>query len=365
MGAVRTEARRRAQETVAQVAKLLLAVTAADDQPHTPTADYYFIAAMGHLLGDRRDGAPITPFGRHCYVCGDHLVIARYAEAAQLKAAEQRPWASVAYIIDDMIPKAGICAELPAEYRDRLARFAAQLLPRILDLKPHIVAPRQEILSLFPGIEGSIVDPSLVNPCAEWDHFRTLADPGEPVRLAFLGTRSHEASLDLLAAVAKRLSRPPRPYRLTLFFGRHLPASIARERVIDNREPLAWPLFKQAMRRERFHMLLAPLPDTPFNRGRSITKLYDAASVGAAGLFADRPPYRGRIADGEEGLLVPDDPPAWCEAVERLAAEPGRAKTIAIQGAALAQRIGDPEILRAFWSRRLGLNQGTAEPASE
>ena len=63
---------------------------------------------------------------------------------------------------------------------------------------------------------------------------------------------------------------------------------------------------------------LAPLADTAFNRAKSAVKWQEYAAIGAAGIYADLPPYQAVVEDGVTGLLVGPQPEAWAEAVVRL-----------------------------------------------
>jgi hypothetical protein len=67
-----------------------------------------------------------------------------------------------------------------------------------------------------------------------------------------------------------------------------------------------------------WHIGLAPLLDTPFNRSKSPLKAMDYAAMGLAVLASDTPVYRGSIADGPAGQLVANDPAAWHAALEWL-----------------------------------------------
>ncbi len=67
-----------------------------------------------------------------------------------------------------------------------------------------------------------------------------------------------------------------------------------------------------------WHIGLAPLLDTPFNRGKSAIKAMDYAALGLVVLASDTPVYRGSIADGSAGQLVPNNPGAWYAALNWL-----------------------------------------------
>jgi len=323
-----------------------------------PTVDYYFLGAMRDLVGTPDDGnaaRPIVRRGPFTFTTRDRLVIVRYITAEELRWIDKHRSEQVFYVLDDMLPMAEHCSELPADYRARLASFARELLPRILDLQPTVVAPSQAILDLFAHQSTELLDPCCLTIADNFQHFGLAGPDRGPTRLAFLGTRSHGAGIDFLAPVLERLVGGRDDIRCTLFWGKHAPPSLAHRPGIDNRAPLTWSAFKGFLARERFHIVLAPLPDTPFNRGRSITKLLDAAAVGAAGVFSDRLPFNRSITRELDGLLLPDDAGVWCSEIGRLVADLDHTRKLAERGAACARRLGEPARLRRFWSERLGL----------
>lgn len=323
-----------------------------------PTADYYLLGSIGDLVS--ADGIPgrqrsLVQFGQNTWAYGRRLIIVRYATPQEMSSIEAQQWASVHYIIDDLIPAAATSFELPMDYREKLGHFARTILPRILALRPVIVAPSEPILALFPGFERRRLD-----PC--WPALGDLAALARPARwhdrldIAFLGTRSHAGTLPLLDRIAARLEQACPQTRLHVFFGRHLPSSLARRAGIVNHAPIAWSDFPAFCQRTKFHIGLAPVQDTPFARARSITKVMDHAAVGAVGIYSDRAPFAGVITPGRDGLLVGDSAEAWAAAILDLASAPRHAADIARAGADLAARLGDPRRARGFWQRELGMS---------
>jgi glycosyltransferase involved in cell wall biosynthesis len=70
--------------------------------------------------------------------------------------------------------------------------------------------------------------------------------------------------------------------------------------------------------RPRWHIGLAPLLDTSFNRSKSPIKAMDYAAIGLSVLASDTPAYRGSIADGPAGQLVANDHRSWHAALDWL-----------------------------------------------
>jgi glycosyltransferase involved in cell wall biosynthesis len=319
-----------------------------------PTIDYYFFKAMEFLVASGANsvpGRPIVRLGPSTFVHARRAVIFRYVTPDELGLIRALRPERVYYLIDDMLPLAHACPELPADYRERLVKFSRETLPLILDLNPTVVAPSDAILALFPHHPRERLDPAYLAVAPDRDHFIASG----PLRLAFLGTRSHANGLDFLAPILEQVLTGDRHITLTVFFGKHLPARIARLPGVENHAPLPWADYRTRMAAERFHVLLAPLPDTSFNRGRSLTKLMEAAAAGAVLMASDRLPFSAAIEAGRDGLLLVDEAGDWVRAIRRLAADREAARMLAEGTTRLARRIGDPERLAQFWRQRLGL----------
>jgi glycosyltransferase involved in cell wall biosynthesis len=80
-----------------------------------------------------------------------------------------------------------------------------------------------------------------------------------------------------------------------------------------------------------WHVGLAPLQDTAFTRCKSAIKTLDYAAMGLAILASDTPVYRGSIADGVGGALVPNDSGSWHAALERLLRDRDHRRSLAAQ----------------------------------
>jgi hypothetical protein len=281
----------------------------------------------------------------------------RYITPNELVWIGKRTFERVFYILDDVVPIAKHCPELPPQYRAKLVFFARTLLPEILALQPTIVAPNEDILALFPGRPRELLDPCCLTAANDFGHFSSERIRSGPIRMAFLATRSHTAGIDFLVPVLEQILPARRDIRCTLFLGRHAPMRLQGLTGVELRAPLPWPEFRGFLEHERFHIMLAPLPETPFNRGRSITKLMDTAAVGAAGIFSDRTPFSRVLVHGQDGLLLPDDPQIWYWEIDRLASDLEGARILAEKAGACARRLGKPERVRQFWMQRLGLGE--------
>lgn len=319
-----------------------------------PTTTLYFSGPLADRIakgGQASPGRPISRIAPTVFAVGEDAVVIRYATMASL--APLRRARRIHYVIDDDIFAAIRDKALPLGYRTRLGAFVRRILPHLLDLGPEIIAPSPAILAsaVFAQLPRALLDPARIGVAESFDHFWAP----KTVNCVFMGTRSHAADLGSIDnALMAACEAEPR-LRLTTFLGDHAPASLRRHPQIINRHPLAWNDYQSILRDERFHIALAPALPTPLNRARSISKILDHAAVGAAGLYAGQPPFDTRISNGEDGLLLGQEPEAWRSAILDLARNLAKARRIATAGRDLAARLGDPARVRSFWCERLGL----------
>jgi hypothetical protein len=275
----------------------------------------------------------------------------RYASRQEIAKLKTRRPEKLYYVIDDDLAAAQTDVFLPADYRKRLAQFTLNVLPHILDIASEIVAPSRAILDapIYNHHEKSLLDPAYVKLCPDLDHFKSSS----LIRCIVLGTRSHRSDIAAIApAITAALTKAPN-LAVTTFLGRHAPPEFIGHPRIDNRVPLPWPAFRDVLQTERYHIALAPALPTDFNRARSISRIFDHAAFGAAGIYSGQPPFSERITHGKDGLLLDADPQSWTNALSMLADDLQATKAIAAAGVSLARRLGDPERVRGFWRERL------------
>jgi hypothetical protein len=96
----------------------------------------------------------------------------------------------------------------------------------------------------------------------------------------------------------------------------------------------AWPRYRDEQAHRSAALSLAPLMASAVNAARAPVKAFDAARLGAAGLYADVEPYRGFIRDGTDGLLLPMQAEVWAQAIADLLRDPERRLKLAQAGQA-------------------------------
>ena len=143
-----------------------------------------------------------------------------------------------------------------------------------------------------------------------------------PVRILFMGTATHDADFAIVEgalgatevgvrrACVGRTARRQQPRRSAVL-GEPYRHAGATPRA-------SYPGFVNWITQQHWDIGIAPLADTPFNRCKSAIKTLDYAALGLPVLASDRAVYRGTLADGPGGWLVPDDENAWFVALASL-----------------------------------------------
>jgi len=281
-----------------------------------PTTDLYFLNPLAEL---QREGA-FVPGARHLggniYLVGRTGVIVRYGRAADIGRLRSVGARRIVYIADDDFHAGAEDPNLPDHYRLRLADFGRTDWPALKAAADIIIVPGSVLAESY-GAHARIVPPAWPYAPASSEHHRAP----RLIEIAHLGTGSHRADLDLVAAPLARILNERTQARLTLFAGGSAPASLKCHRHVRLRSPLSWWRYKWTLPRQRFHLALYPLAPTPFNAARSANKLFEHAITGAASLMSPNPALRAAAGPGV-ARFVEGGPDAWASAIESFLARP-------------------------------------------
>ncbi len=271
--------------------------------------------AFADLADDPDASAMLRPGGPEALF----VIICRYASAAWLEALEraQPRLSRVAFFMDDDLPAMMRDETLPAAARSKVARHYGEHVERLSALASEVWVSTPALARRYPDAR-----PLVISPAPE-------ADPPEPCGetaplVVYHGTDVHGAERRFALEVARRVGarRPDVIFEIT-GDGRIRRAASAMSNVEVVRQ-LAWPDYLARQAGRRAAVSLAPLFASPVNDARAPVKAFDAARLGAAGIYAAAAPYAGFVRDGEDGLLLPMDPEAWAGAILDLMADPGR-----------------------------------------
>jgi GT2 family glycosyltransferase/glycosyltransferase involved in cell wall biosynthesis len=144
-----------------------------------------------------------------------------------------------------------------------------------------------------------------------------------PVRILCMGTATHTHDFALIDSALQRLKSEYGDRISIDVLGMTDAPDLPRafNRIAPSPHAVrSYPGFVQWLTsiQPSWHIGLAPLLDTAFTRCKSPIKTLDYAAMGMAVLASDIDVYRGSLADGTGGCLVPNHSDAWHSAVELL-----------------------------------------------
>jgi GT2 family glycosyltransferase/glycosyltransferase involved in cell wall biosynthesis len=186
----------------------------------------------------------------------------------------------------------------------------------------------------------------------------------DEIRILYMGTISHRADLEFLGRAVRKLA--PR-YRDRIRFDVIGAADGAPHEAWFRRIPVPFeiatshPRFVDWLRAQNcWHWGVAPLLDTPFNRSKSCLKFLEYAALGIPSICSAMPVYSDRVRHEETGILVPNDPESWKDALERAVAD--RLVWNRLRAACAAVGWGSTMAANAHTIRRAWLSLIQAEP---
>lgn len=276
-----------------------------------PTTDYYLsprleASGLPWAIADLRGAADLGD------TAGLWVIVVRYGAGRWIGALRRAEGlAGVSLMLDDDIPAMMFDRALPWSYRAHVAawhgRHAAGL-SRVVS----------EVWASTPTLAERIGATAVVEPLPEADP--TVPQAHAPPLAVYHGGASHAAERRFVIAAARlapevrfELAGPPEP---------------APDNVAFVAET-GWPAYLAAQAGRAAAVALAPLFASVVNEARAPVKVFDAARLGAAGLYADAPAYRGFVRDGIDGRLLPMRPEAWAEAIRDLIGRPERRLALA------------------------------------
>lgn len=289
-----------------------------------PSTDYYLRprlsrqgapAEIADLSGDPRASRLLAPGAGDAVM----VVFCRYASSAWLEALEaaRGRLARVAFFMDDDLPEMMRSREIPAAARGKVALHFGAHAGRLSALCSEVWVSTPTLAERYPQAR-----PLVLPPLPEADPPAASREAGSLV--VYHGTDVHARERAFVVEVARRLSPLNPGARVEIAGGPGLLRGAEGAGNLTVVPQLAWPEYLRAQTGRRAAISLAPLFPSSLNDARAPVKAFDAARLGAAGLFADAPAYRQEVRDGEDGLLLPMDPAAWAEAIAALLADPDR-----------------------------------------
>ena len=289
---------------------------------------------------------------------GTVVVVSRYISDEWIQALTVRRHllGPIFYLMDDDVLAAEDTRWLPADYRARMAKVGHGEFQTMVNLCDRFIVTSAFLAHRFRSSKTKLLEPPYLQTPRTMRHF-----DDQSFVVAYHGTLAHRDDVAMIAPALRHIHDRYSNIRLQIVMGNQVPDYLKGLSRVEIVRAMSWDKYKEYSEKVRAHIALAPMLRTPYNLGKSIIKIHDIASLGAAGLYSRSAPYTKYITEGHDGVLLENDPLMWQKALMLLIEQPERAKNIAIAGQALAQRIGSLSKLTEFWVAELDSISGSHE----
>lgn len=291
---------------------------------------------------------------------GTSVVVSRYLSDRWITAITQRKQylGPIIYLMDDDVAAAIDTHHLPGGYRQRMIRVACGEFQTLIKLCDHFVVTSPNLLSRYKSKKTDFIEPPYLHPPKNLNHL----DSVDEITITYQGTEGHRDDLSAIAPALRSIHDRYPNVQLQIIIGniRFVPHQLKGLARCEAIPPMPWPEYKKFRAKARAHIALAPILDTPYNRGKSIIKVFDICSLGAAGIYSNSSPYNAVIEQGVNGILLENDPQMWFKTLSWLIERPEEIRRLASEGQKLALEIGSLSHLRGYWASKLELKAQNA-----
>lgn len=323
-----------------------------------PTTTIYFSHPLRDCIGPMGSAChPIWRVSPNSFLVpapSPQLVVIRKQDPEARAFLACYPHTRAHYLIDDDIWSGISDPALPECYRARLLDLARETAAPLLSQADCVYVTSKALQERIPR-ETSLIQPALTAPAASLEHHDET-----PLTVLFAGTRSHREDLASIAAPLARFLQNRPDCTFETFLGRHAPRELRLPNA-RHHAPLAWDEYRHVLRSRRFHIGLAPARPTAFNTARSVSKMLEFASFGAAPVYGEGVPFRHLASGSGAAFTAEEFGGDWLALLESLHQDRTSLRRIASANQVLAARLGDPQALRSFWRHELGLDTASTE----
>ncbi|MCJ9429764.1 hypothetical protein [Kordiimonas marina] len=315
-----------------------------------PTTDLYFLGSMGDLVSGVVRRAQVTRIGDNSFRVGSRYLVVRRDRDEVVDRILSDQAAEIIYLIDDDLSAADD-PSLPEGYRERLAALKAGQYRKLLDRAALVVASSDKVAAgLSTKADIRTLHPYWAGTLRTGKHLTAKAGP---LDLVHLGTGSHGAGFDFLKPVIESLLAGGADIRFHYYGNEPRLGALDDDPRIVRHGLKSWRRYKAALGRRHFHLGLYPLPDTPFNAGRSINKILEYTLAGCPAIYSADWGRARDLVHGENAFLAEDTVEAWGQAVRDIVAERDRLPAVYEGAAAHYRRFNDRDAQRLFWLETL------------
>lgn len=308
---------------------------------HIPSVDYYISYRLQALQLQgvqwvHLKQAPSTV----TLADGLFVVIVRHCNSAWLQQLKQHAGrlSGVAYMMDDDLPAAWRCQDIPLDYRFWTSWRYWRIQGALSSVCDRIWLSTTSLLEKYRQPTSC-----LVPPIANVADIRPMTRAGQ--RWGYHGTRMHHQELKWLLPLVAEVQQQLPDAVFEVFGDRRVVAMFAHIPRVIVLPYQTWPDYIVHCLQSNLAVALAPLLPGRFNAARAMVKVYDMLRCGAAGVFSDQPPYQDLKLAGIPSIAE-NNHAVWSAWIVRLLNDTDQ-RQMAYNA---MQRWAESELSRQHWS---------------
>lgn len=299
-----------------------------------PTTDYYLRPRLHENLGAAVSWHSFDTLPDLSALDDATVVFVRYMPAAWRHAIEKtRPrLRRLIVLMDDDLLDSRATRGLPLRYRLKILRLATWQQGWLVRMRAELWVSTPYLVEKYAPLGARLLAP------------RPLIEAA-PLPCVFChATGSHQAELEWLRPVIEQVLAQTSRVTFELTGNRRIARFYRDIPQVTVTPPMPWPAFRRFNLASGRSIGLAPVLETPFNKGRSPTRFFDITRAGAAGLYTENGPFQALVRDGVEGLLLANRPSLWATTILRLLEDEPRRQGLLAAARARVARIaaGEP-----------------------
>jgi hypothetical protein len=253
------------------------------------------------------------------------VIVCRYITGPWLRALERNEgrFNGVVLFIDDDLPEMVRDRSIPSATRGRILRDHGRHTVRLGAVASAVWVTSRVLAGTLSAPPGRVLEPLPSEAPA-------IPTQGPSALVVYHGGPTHGREQAFVLEIAAALTSRRPDIRFEISGGADLRRRASRLDQVEVVPIAPWRTYRAAQSERRAAIMLAPLFDTAVNRARAPVKFFDAARLGAVGLYAAGPVYDGFVREGVDGRLLPMQVMAWVEAIEALIDAPDERMTMAM-----------------------------------
>ncbi|WP_310621693.1 glycosyltransferase family protein [Flexibacterium corallicola] len=266
---------------------------------------------------------PIIRIGANTFCTKHYNIILRRDTESIINAVLRDKKRKLVYLIDDDIEGGMEDRALPQTYRKELRRFHKKQHSQLVNQADELLVSSEYLQKKFKNKKKvTLLRPYWSEPLSGVAHFENLKEKKCPVRIAALGSFTHQADHHFVDQVLLKVIPHTKNIEVILAHSNMRDSSLANHKNVNLLPSMPWSEYRKTLPHIKAHICLYPLLNNNFNKGRSPNKLIEHAVAGGVSLCTDDWQYAKHIQNGQNGFTCARDSSAWAELILNLIDKP-------------------------------------------